>query len=432
MSEQPADHSTVSEELPSLKRNAIWTIAGNAAHAASQWGLLLVLARLEAPGAAGELVGRLALGLAVCAPVMMLANLQLRSVQATDARREFAFGDYLGARLLTTPVALLVVTCIALTAGYEWRTTSVVLGVALVKSIESVSDVYYGLFHQNERMDCIATSMLLRGPAALLAFGVATALTRSVFIGVLAQAGAWALVLVCHDIPRAAAMLSRTCGGPARPSWDRSTLRKLLRVSLPLGLVMMLISLNTNIPRYFLEQFHGERALGIFAALAYFVVAGTLVVSSIGHSAMPRLARYYAEQKTREYRDLLIRLLGISLVLGCGGIAVTWWLGEDILALVYGRDYSVAHREFLWLAAAAALAYVGAILGYAAASTRAFDYLVTPHLAVTATCLVAAWMLVPERGMEGAAWTTIWTSGAVCLVPVVVFARIWWERKCES
>ena len=81
--------------MTSLRSNVAWALAGNVGYAACQWAVLVVVARL---GSAAD-VGRLALGLALSAPVMILANLQLRAVQATDALHEHPFGIYLGLRL---------------------------------------------------------------------------------------------------------------------------------------------------------------------------------------------------------------------------------------------------------------------------------------------------------------------------------------------
>ena len=73
-------------------------LAGNMVYAACQFGMLSVLAKLGSP----SIVGQYALGLAITAPVFMLTNLQLRGVQATDARHEFAFADYFTLRLIST------------------------------------------------------------------------------------------------------------------------------------------------------------------------------------------------------------------------------------------------------------------------------------------------------------------------------------------
>src|ERR1044072_4016691 len=64
----------------SLRTNFSWTLAGNLIYSGCQWGVLIVLARLGSP----EQVGQFALALAVTAPVIMLSNLQLRGVLATD------------------------------------------------------------------------------------------------------------------------------------------------------------------------------------------------------------------------------------------------------------------------------------------------------------------------------------------------------------
>ena len=88
----------------SLKANFSWTLAGNVAYAASQWAMLVVLAKLGT----AEKVGQFVLGLAVTAPVMLFSSLKLRSVQATDARGDFHFGDYFALRLLCTALAAVV------------------------------------------------------------------------------------------------------------------------------------------------------------------------------------------------------------------------------------------------------------------------------------------------------------------------------------
>src|SRR5467141_2714208 len=75
----------------SLRSSVQWSLIGNVFYSACQWAILIVLAKLGSP----ESVGQFALGLALTAPIMLFANLQLSALQATDARREFRFGHYL-------------------------------------------------------------------------------------------------------------------------------------------------------------------------------------------------------------------------------------------------------------------------------------------------------------------------------------------------
>jgi O-antigen/teichoic acid export membrane protein len=67
----------------------------------------------------------------------------------------------------------------------------------------------------------------------------------------------------------------------------------IFRTALPLGLVLMLISLNTNLPRYVIEHRLGTRELGAFAAVASFMAAGTTIVNALGQAAHPGWREYF-------------------------------------------------------------------------------------------------------------------------------------------
>jgi O-antigen/teichoic acid export membrane protein len=420
-----------------LRRNFSWTFIGNAVYAACQWGMLVLLAKFGSP----EIVGQFTLGLAVTAPVVMLTNLQLRSVQATDAKHQYLFGDYLGLRLIGTGLALLLIGGITLNSGYRWETSLVILTIGLAKGFESISDVFYGLIQQYERMDRIAISMMIKGPLSLVLLGAGLYLTGSVLWGTVGLVIAWAFVLFAYDIrsgslllgregngklpiisnPLASSLLPHTLKGgatqtktacavygsntpnPLYPRWHLKTLNKLVWLSLPLGLVMMLISLNGNIPQYFIEHYWGEGELGVFAAIAYLMVAGNMVVNALGQSASPRLAKYYAAGNPRAFRSLLVKLVGIGAILGGAAILVALVAGRDILTLLYRPEYAQQKDLFVWLMVAAGLGYISSFLGYGMTAARYFRIQIPLFAAATVTAAIACLWLIPIMGSLGAA-----------------------------
>jgi O-antigen/teichoic acid export membrane protein len=380
-----------------LRRNFSWTLVGNVVYAACQWGMLVVLAKLGSR----EIVGQFTLGLAVTAPVLMLANLQLRAVQVTDARHQYGFGDYLGLRLITTGLALLVILLITVVAGYRWETSLIILVVGLAKAVESVSDVFYGLLQQHERMDRIALSMMIKGPLSLLLLGIGVYLTGKVLWGVVGLAVAWSVVLVGFDIRSGALMLNASAN--LRPRWQMKTLRKLVWVALPLGFVMMLLSLNTNIPNYLIERHLGERELGVFAAIAYLMVAGSMVVSALGESASPRLAKYYEAGNNAAFRTLLLKMVGISVLLGGVGVLVAAVGGRQLLTLIYRPEYADRADLFVWLMVVAGIGYVSSFLGCGMTAARYFSVQMPLFALVTTITAIACLWLIPSQGLQGAA-----------------------------
>src|SRR5262249_22019140 len=140
------------------------------------WAMIAILAKLGTP----EMVGQFALGLAIAQPTMLLAQLHLRAVQATDAGHEFQFEDYLALRLLTTLAAVIAIGGIAAFGGFQTQTALVIVVTAFGIGFDAVSDVIYGLLQRHERMDRIAISMILKGSVSLFGLWLGIVVTGRV------------------------------------------------------------------------------------------------------------------------------------------------------------------------------------------------------------------------------------------------------------
>jgi O-antigen/teichoic acid export membrane protein len=371
--------------------------------------MLVVLARLGTT----EVVGRFALALALTAPVIMFANLQLRGVLATDARHEYGFSRYLSLRLITTALALLAMATIAHLATDHLTAFLVVLAVGVGKAFEAISDVMYGLFQKHERMATISRSLMMKGPLALLALGLVFGATGSLLAGVLAIALAKGLVLLLYDLPGAMSLRGGDKLDQASPM--ATAILKLAWLSLPLGIVMLLLSLNSNIPRYFISHQLGDGDLGIFAALASVMLAGNMAIGALGQSASPRLSRSYAQRDFRAFAILLLKLVAIGAMIGAAGLLAGLIAGRLILGLLFGAVYAEHNDLFVWLMAVAAVAYIASFLGYGMTAARHFRPQIVVAGLATATLTSACYFLVPEYGLYGAAWAAL-LCGAVQLL----------------
>jgi O-antigen/teichoic acid export membrane protein len=379
-------------------RSAIaWTLAGNTIYAACQWAMLVVVAKL----ASADSVGSFALAFAVTAPVIMLSNLQLRVVQATDARDQFAFGHYLALRIVT--IAGSALACLAI----GWFSVSapaagVVLLIAAAKAVESMSDVLYGLMQRRQDMRSIAISMIAKGSLSVGALGIVLYTTASLPLACLALAGAWAVVLGLYDL-RVVRSLLASSGTAMRPIWNWQALRSLAAVALPLGLVMGVLSLNANVPRYLIGASLTVADVGAFSAMASLGVVGATVCNALGQVASPRLANDYADGNQRPFLLTVAKLLIAALAAGIMGtmVAATW--GSWLLAALFRAEYGRLQEVFVTLMIAAGLSYLASVFGYALTAARRF-YCQLPifALALVVTAVVCAW-LIPRIGLQGAA-----------------------------
>jgi O-antigen/teichoic acid export membrane protein len=406
----------------SLRINFTWTFFGNLIYAACSWAMLIALAKFGTT----EDVGQFALGLAVTAPIILFANLQLRNLQATDSRREYLFRDYLGLRLIMLFVALVVIVAVALLSGYQYETALTIIIIGIGKAIDSLSDVIYGLLQQNEQMKRISVSTTLKGIFSLVMLIAGKILTGSILGAALGWAIASVIVFCFYDI-RSAMLIqvaekllnskSAAQQDSLIPRFKRASLRKLIWLTLPLGLTAMLLSLHGNIPRYYISHYLGEDALGIFASIAFLVTVGDLTLNAMGQVISPRLAKYYTSQNRAAYEKLFLRFLGLGLLMGTLGIIAVLVFGRQILTLIYGSEYAESTNVLFWIAIETSISFVASSLGYALTSARILN--VQPIIVlvgVGATVLLCI-VLIPAYGLLGAAWATL---GAIIVQTILL------------
>ena len=250
-------------EAPQVKTlswriNLLWTSAGTIVYAASNWAVLCIVAKLGTP----EMVGEYALGLAVTAPVLMMAQMNLRAVLATDARGEHCFADYWRLRVNGTLLGMAMIIGLA-AMGHAFSTAAVIVAVGMSQAVEGISDIYYGLMQRHERMDRITVSMLWKGATSLIAMAAGLWATGSALWGVVAMFAVRLAVLVFYDAGPGSRDFVATeprIASTRRESFQRQF--SLLWLAAPLAVVMLLNSLCSNMPRYFMEHYMGTRELG--------------------------------------------------------------------------------------------------------------------------------------------------------------------------
>lgn len=401
------------EHVPSLRRNFVWSFTGNAAFAASLWGILIVLTKL---GTAAD-VGRYALASVVATPLLAFANLQLRSVLIADTAAEHPFRDYLSVRLFMLPAALAVLAAVAgLSYGRVQVATILIFGLA--RLIEGISDIFYGLAQKRERLDLVAISMTIKGAASLLFFALLFWQTGQLTWALLALPLGWAVPLFAFDIPRCRSLLQGL--ESLRPRWRPMAWRGIVWAALPLGLVTLLIQLRHTVPRALLEHAHGEAELGVFAALSYLVLVGNTVVMALSQSSIARLSRARACGDITAFHATVRKLVALGCAMGAAGVLVAVYWGKPVLTLLYSREYAEYQNLFVLVMIAGGILYVGSLLGAPTTAMRAFRVQLWIHAANAGVLLVAGILLIPRLGMMGAGWTTlagaVWVTAAYAAV----------------
>jgi len=355
--------------------------------------------------AIGHQLGRTGLGSyawasAIAGPVLLFGNMHLRSVQATDVGGEHPFRHYLQARLVSVVLCVLVLWAIAWC--FRDRPGVGVLGaMAVMRGIEAIADVFQGEWQRRTCQAWCGMSVMLRVGLATL---VSVSLVSTGFaleVAILCGAAVSFLVFIFHDLPATRHVFNRH---PLPTSAGHPPIRRLIMDTLPLGIAVAAGMWAISVPKLVLEATAGVAVLGIFAALMHLVELGAQALRAITQVLMPTMSAHFARKDFRRYHRLVWACVAVAGALAVAGVIGSLLLGNIILPLVFGPEFSGQRNHLAMAFGAAFFVYASTVLGVAVTAQRQFTRLVAPYVvsAIVATGLTLA--VVPKWGLEGALW----------------------------
>ncbi len=410
---QQNSERVISQPL-SLRSNSIWNIVASVSYSLTQWGILIVIAKLGSP----EMVGIFTLALAITAPIILLFRFDLQSIVASDSNNDYLFSDYYSLSILST--ILFVISIIVISSFYapNWEIVFVITMLGLARAVESISEVLYGQMQKHERLDLTAKSRITKGIISLSLFFIIMYTTKSLILATGGYFISWLFILFIYDYPKAALFESFSF------KFNKKKLLTLFLFSIPLGFGQLIGSLGSNVPRYFVEYFHDPILLGFLGAIMYIMSAGYNFILAISAAILPRLSRHFFKKETKEFIKLISQFMLLTIVLTISGIIVVKLAGEEILSLIYTPEYGEYAREFFYFAMLGLLMYSTEVLNAGLISSRVFK--VQPYINIVSLVIItiSSFILIPNNGIMGVFFSIALGQSAQFILTGVVLATI--------
>lgn len=309
----------------------LWNSIGSMTYLVCQWLITVLVVRFST---GYDAAGALALGMAVSNIFSPIGYFKIRPYQVSDVRNEYSAGQYIGLRIITIGISLVVMVV------YSFATCSPsVLVPVLLYGIFScgpiAADVLHGVDQKKMRMDIIGRSFILRGILSLIGFAGAFYATDSLDIALAAMIILTFAAIAFYDIPA-----TRRVEHKIAPDFSWRPIRSLLLACLPMVVAFFFCSAAPSIPRQFLSDIYGSSALGVYASVAAPVAIVQMGAQYIYSPVLGVFAEYFLSGNTKAFYTLLAKtVFAITLVtiVAVGGFLL---VGEKALILLYGGEIS--------------------------------------------------------------------------------------------
>lgn len=400
-------------EKQSIRRNMIFNATGTLIYSVCQWLMSVIIVRLSGYADAGVL----AVAASVTASPAIVGLFNIRSFQVSDLEGQFSDYVYIRSRMVTNLTSFLVCAVMVFTGGYDFEKVVVIFVYMAYKLIEGYADVYYGIEQKWNRMDYIGISMSVRGVGGILLFVLAFCMTGSLCISVGVMAVFSLTVIVLFD---------------KRIVWKRGTVEKkayfsdvkrLLMTCFPLAIVAFLNNLSINLPKIFLERYHGAEIMGYYGSVSSPSVVVQLAATTIFAPLVTVLAMAYANGEKKRFLQVLKRYFIIVIALSIMCLIGAYIFGEWALVLLFKEGIRTYAYLLLPIIIVSFFTAVNANLFSVCTLLREIKIQYVVGILGIVSSLLFSVFIVKAMSINGVVYATIGTMVVQILIQIAIIKR---------
>lgn len=383
------------------RRNAVlWNTASGMINAGQSAVILIFISHFLDRDAAGVFT----IAYAFANLFFVMAKYGTRNYQVTDTFEKFSFHEYLMSRIVScigVGVLLLVYLGTQIILGaYDYYKAAVILMICLWKFIDSVEDIYYGMYQQKGRLDIGARCYTLRLIASsgifcvLILFKIPLLWTSLITLVISIMV---AFFLIRRSYPQFIPALRK------EKKEGTSHVGELLKICFPLFIGTSLSTYVGNSPKYMIDWYLDEKTQAIFGYIMMpaFII---LVLNQVIYQPIIKdLGDLWASGEKKKF----VSRVGLQYLMTAGITGVVVLVGSLIgipaLSILYNTDLFAYKSAFIVLLAGGGFYAVSSFLMVPLTTIRFHQCIAIGFAFTTVVSLVLGKYFVVNQGVMGAA-----------------------------
>lgn len=308
------------------------------------------------------IVGVFTLGLALSNPIIQFLNLQLRSLLIVEPKQVRNFNSYFTVRVFTAILVLLIGVLVSNVITDDISHRKIIILIFLTYCIDSLIDIFNAYQHAHEKFNILAYSVGYRAIAAILGLSLGYYFFNSIIYG-LCLAILLKTIVLLNDF----FILENMHSVKVKIFFNKEILN-IVKKGFPLGLTLIIASLNVNMSKYFIEYHYGTEIQGAISTMSYLIAVGTLFISAMGQVFLPKLAKLYNSNKTISLKLMNFKYLGSTFLVGVSLIIFSFLWGESFLKIFFSENLIPYSYLFGFIMVSAQFIYLASAQGYSLTS----------------------------------------------------------------
>ena len=309
-----------------LKKDFIWNTLGSLLHAFNSLFFLIVVTRINGINNSGIF----SYGFVISNIFLTVAMFGGRNYQITDEKKEFTDNQYKSFRYFTTILSVILFSLLFLVFNYSIYKYLIIILLILVRSLESISDVYFGILQKNNKLYLVGISLFLKNLISLIVFIITDYMFKNLYISIISWGIINLLFLTLFDILKAKEV--------SKEKFKIETkYKEIFKKTLYFFLFTFIAAFILNIPRYFIDFYLTDELQGIYGIIVMPATMTALLSQFILQPYIVKMSEYN-NKDINKFKESIKKLFTYTIIISIICIMLAYLIGIPVLNIIYNLD----------------------------------------------------------------------------------------------
>lgn len=399
-----------------IEKNAyLWNMVGSMLMAFQSVFMLMILTRTVGL----EEAGIFTIANANANLFLTIGKYGMRNFQVSDLKNQFLFSEYRRSRIVTTTVmvaaAIGYLVYTAAVYDYSMKKTQIILWMCILKAVDSIEDVYHGLYQRFNRLDIASKAMTFRILITIIAFGAGLIFIRDLLIVLIISTIISSLLLFIFTKWTIAEFKINTNKA------KKSNIGELLKINFPLASVTFLSFYIGNAPKYAIDAVLTDELQACYGFIAMPVFVIGLLNNFIFNPMLYKISLLWNEKRLKEFIWKIAIQVGFVVVITIVCIIGAYFMGVPVLSWLYNTDLRLYKTELLILLIGGGFLGISGLFTAVITIIRYQKKLIWSYVAMAILAYCLSGVVVEKYEMIGAAILYTILMGGLCIGLIGIF-----------
>lgn len=382
------------EQDKQFKKNFIWNTLGTGLNAFNSLFFMIAVTRLNGIDNAGVF----SIAFATACIIYFIGVYAGRIYQVTEPDKTITNKEYIANRIITVISMVVLVIAFCLVRRYTIFKTTIFILLTIYKAIEAFSEVLYGILQKNEKLDLVGKSLFCKSFLSVILFVIIDAITHNLIISISSMIVLAILITIIYDMKNASKYIS------SAENVKFENVLKIFNLGFYTFAIAFLGVYILNAPKYAIDTYLANNYQTIFGIIVMPATVIGLVAQFLIHPYLNKILELYKSKKLKELKVIIRKL--ITAIVGVGVISslLAYFLGPEVLGLIYGIDLTLYRVQLLIIIIASTIYTIGVIYSSVLTTVRETISQFVIYIILSIFALIISNILTQIGQINGAVW----------------------------